>query len=358
MLPTMMLPTMMTYIEEEPAALENILRQHRHSLAAIEAFARDRPVQRLLLLATGSSFNAALCARDLFERRYGLRVEIKEPYNFVHYETVDPHTDLVIAVSQSGKSASTLAAMEKVQAAGLPVFALTSDPQSPIGQGSDYVLDINTGIEQVGFVTRGFSATVLNLLLIALTLARAQNQITDEKAQVTLHQLSQLAAAIPQVIAQTEAFFDRHQAALQSGTRFVAIGYGALTGVAKEFETKFTETVRVPSSGFELEAYMHGPYLEANAQHVMFFIEDAPDRRLRALRDYMAPAVNQTFLVTLSDEQDPQTLALNVPLAHDLASLLLIVPMQVLAWRTACAKGIDLSVRIFDDFDRVLKSKI
>jgi len=62
--------------------------------------------------------------------------------------------------------------------------------------------------------------------------------------------------------------------------------------------------------------------------------------------------------VTLSDEQDPQTLALNCPLAHDLASLLLIVPMQVLAWRTACVKGIDLSVRIFDDFDRVLKSKI
>jgi glucoselysine-6-phosphate deglycase len=48
--------------------------------------------------------------------------------------------------------------------------------------------------------------------------------------------------------------------------------------VAKEFETKFTE-VRVPSSGFELEAYMHGPYLEANARHVMLFIEDTPDAR-------------------------------------------------------------------------------
>ncbi|MCV3308513.1 glucosamine--fructose-6-phosphate aminotransferase, partial [Leclercia adecarboxylata] len=166
------------------------------------------------------------------------------------------------------------------------------------------------------------------------------------------------AAAIPDTIARTEAFFERHLQALQSGTRFVAIGEGALTGVAKEFETKFTETVRVPSGGFELEAYMHGPYLEANAEHVMFFIEDAPNPRLRALRDYMSPAVNQAFLITLTDEEEENTLALNCRLPHLLSPLLLIIPLQILAWRTACAKGIDLSVRIFDDFDRVLKSKI
>lgn len=353
-----MQPTMMTYIEEQPAALEAILGAYPQHLASVEAFARQHPVRRLLVLATGSSLNAAMCARYFFEHRFGLLVEIKEPYNFMHYEAIDPHTDMVLVVSQSGKSASTLAAMEKVQAAGLPVFALTSDPDSPIGRCCDQVLDIHTGIEKVGFVTRGFSATVLNLLLVALTLARAQQQLDERETQDTLAALHQLAAAIPDTIARTEAFFERHLQALQSGTRFIAIGEGALTGVAKEFETKFTETVRVPSGGFELEAYMHGPYLEANAEHVMFFIEDAPNPRLRALRDYMAPAVNRAFLITLTGEEGENTLALNCRLPHLLSPLLLIVPLQILAWRTACAKGIDLSVRIFDDFDRVLKSKI
>lgn len=353
-----MQPTMKTYIEEQPAALEHILRHYPAHLDSLEAFARQHPVRRLLVLATGSSLNAAMCARYFFEHRFGLLVEIKEPYNFVHYEAIDPHTDMVLVVSQGGKSASTLAAMEKVQASGLPVFALTSDPDSPIGRRCDRVLDIHTGIEKVGFVTRGFSATVLNLLLVALTLARAQQQIDEREAQDYLKALHQLAAAIPDTIARTEAFFARHQHILREGTRFVAIGEGAMTGVAKEFETKFTETVRVPSGGFELEAYMHGPYLEANAEHVMFFIEDAPNPRLRALRDYMAPAVKQTFLVTLTEEASADNLALNCPVDHLLSPLLLIVPMQILAWRTACAKGIDLSVRIFDDFDRVLKSKI
>ncbi|QIG28083.1 SIS domain-containing protein [Leclercia adecarboxylata] len=353
-----MQPTMMTYIEEQPAALEAILGAYPQHLASVEAFARQHPVRRLLVLATGSSLNAAMCARYFFEHRFGLLVDIKEPYNFMHYEAIDPQTDMVLVVSQSGKSASTLAAMEKVQAAGLPVFALTSDLDSPIGRRCDQVLDIHTGIEKVGFVTRGFSATVLNLLLVALTLARAQQQLDERETQDTLAALHQLAAAIPDTIARTEAFFERHLQALQSGTRFIAIGEGALTGVAKEFETKFTETVRVPSGGFELEAYMHGPYLEANAEHVMFFIEDAPNPRLRALRDYMSPAVNQAFLITLTDEGEENTLALNCHLPHLLSPLLLIIPLQILAWRTACAKGIDLSVRIFDDFDRVLKSKI
>lgn len=168
-------------MKSRPAA--QILRDYRQKLAPIETFVRQHPVRRILLLATGSSLNAALCARYFFEQRFGVLLDIKEPYNFTHYDAIDPHADLVVAISQSGKSASTLEAMRKVQASGKSVFALTSDPQSPIGGASDGVLDINTGIESVGFVTRGFSATVLNLLLIALIIARKQEKASEVEEQ-------------------------------------------------------------------------------------------------------------------------------------------------------------------------------
>ncbi|SUG68167.1 phosphosugar isomerase [Salmonella enterica subsp. enterica] len=260
---------------------------------------------------------------------------------------------------RAGKALLPWEAMRKVQAQGRPVFALTADPQSPLGKASDYPLDILTGIESVGFVTRGFSATVLNLLLIALLIARQQQRLTESQVEEYVAQLQRIAATLPLVIVRTEAFIHQHQAVLRNGTRFVATGYGALVGVAKELETKFTETVRVPSSGFELEAYMHGPYLEANAEHVMFFFEDRPDARSRALREYMTPAVAKTFTLTLAKAaQDDQTLALDVAVDHHFSPLLLIVPVQLMAFHIASLKGIDLSVRIFDDFDRVLKSKI
>ncbi|ECO7403178.1 SIS domain-containing protein [Salmonella enterica subsp. enterica serovar 4,[5],12:i:-] len=344
-----MSPTMLTYINEESDVLANIIRRHRQSLEEVSRFASQKTLRRILILATGSSLNAAFCARYFFER-CGISIDIKEPYTFSQYENSDPQADMVIAISQSGKSASTLEAMRKVQAQGRPVFALTADPQSPLGKASDYPLDILTGIESVGFVTRGFSATVLNLLLIALLIARQQQRLTESQVEEYVAQLQRIAATLPLVIVRTEAFIHQHQAVLRNGTRFVATGYGALVGVAKELETKFTETVRVPSSGFELEA---------NAEHVMFFFEDRPDARSRALREYMTPAVAKTFTLTLAKAaQDDQTLALDVAVDHHFSPLLLIVPVQLMAFHIASLKGIDLSVRIFDDFDRVLKSKI
>ncbi|NUU68388.1 SIS domain-containing protein [Enterobacteriaceae bacterium BIT-l23] len=354
-----MAETMMTYIEQHPAVLGAIAHQYPQSLAPLADWLAQHQVNRILILATGSSLNAALCARYYFEMRFGILVEIKEPWSFCHYERIDPTTSLVLAISQSGKSASTIAAIEKVRRAGLPAFCLTSDPHSPAAQAAQAVLDIGTGIETVGFVTRGFSATVLNLLLIALLIAQKQQAITAEQAATERDEIQRLAAALPSVIDKTERFFTRQQKLLAEHARFVAVGYGALLGVAKEFETKFTETVRQPSSGFELEAYMHGPYLEASREHILFFIDSDHHPRLQALRDYMRPAVGAAFLVTTGpDSGDEQTLALDLGVSHHFAPLALIVPFQILAWRTAALKGIDLSVRIFDDFDRVLKSKI
>lgn len=336
-----MSPTMLTYINEESDVLANIILRHRQSLEEVSRFASQKTLRRILILATGSSLNAAFCARYFFER-CGISIDIKEPYTFSQYENSDPQADMVIAISQSGKA---LLPWRRCVSSGAGTSGIRSDRRSasPFGKASDYPLDILTGIESVGFVTRGFSATVLNLLLIALLIARQQQRLTESQVEEYVAQLQRIAATLPLVIVRTEAFIHQHQSVLRNGTRFVAIGYGALVGVAKELETKFTETVRVPSSGFELEAYMHGPYLEANAEHVMFFFEDRPDARSRVLREYMTPAVAKTFTLTLAKAaQDDQTLALDVAVDHHFSPLLLIVPVQLMAFHIASLKGIDL----------------
>ncbi len=111
------------------------------------------------------------CARAISEQRFGVLLDIKEPYNFT-ITTRSTRMPIWWWRFHRAESASTLEAMRSTGFRQVG-FALTSDPQSPIGCASDGVLDINTGIESVGFVTRGFSATVLNLLLIALIIARA-----------------------------------------------------------------------------------------------------------------------------------------------------------------------------------------
>lgn len=162
------------------------------------------------------------------------------------------------------------------------------------------------------------------------------------------------------MITKSNDFFEQHENLLKLGGRFVALGYGPNWGTAKEFETKFTETVRRPSQGFELEAYMHGPYLEADWEHTLFFIETPSVNleRSQALAAYMDSSVGKILRVTTEKASDNDTLGLDVEVSELFSPLVLIIPFQLLAYRTATAKGIDLSKRIFDDFDAVLKSKI
>src|SRR5699024_6107800 len=153
---------------------------------------------------------------------------------------------------------------------------------SPIASKTDQVIDLGIGIEKVGFVTKGYSATVLQLILLGITIGVSKGQITETQRHEKIDQLKKIITEIPENIQRTEAFYEKNQALFRVAKRFIAIGYGPNWGTAKEVETKFTETVREPSQGFELEAYMHGPYLEADSSHVLFFIEAKSENQQRS----------------------------------------------------------------------------
>ncbi|MBO0452401.1 SIS domain-containing protein [Candidatus Enterococcus murrayae] len=347
--------TMLDYINQEQEALTKILNDYD--------FSSDHKLAKMntvTILATGSSYNACLSAKLAFERIADVTIVIEEPYNFNHYGRLISGTDTIIGVSQSGKSASTIDAMKKFSDRNIQQLVLTSDLESPIAQVVDQVLDLNMGIETVGFVTKGFSATLLQLMLLAIKVGISKNLIDEQRLSELTQELQEAISQIETVINKSNAFFEQQENLLKLGGRFVALGYGPNWGTAKEFETKFTETVRRPSQGFELESYMHGPYLEADWAHTLFFIEtpSVNQSRSQALAEYMDSYVGKVLKITTDKSADKDVLGLDVTLSECFSPLLLIIPFQLLAYRTATAKGIDLSKRIFDDFDSVLKSKI
>lgn len=347
--------TMLDYINQEQETLAKILAEYD--------FSDDMQLAKMntvTILATGSSYNACLSAKIAVEKISDVSITIEEPYNFNHYGRLIKGTDTIIGVSQSGKSASTINAMKELSGSGIQRIVLTSNLESPIAQVADKVIDLSMGIETVGFVTKGFSATILQLILLAIKVGVSKNQIDDQRLRELKQELSEAVQNIQGVIDKSNAFFEEHESLLKLGGRFVALGYGPNWGTAKEFETKFTETVRRPSSGFELEAYMHGPYLEADWEHTLFFIETPSTNqgRSRALAVYMESYVGKVLTVTTEKSFSSNVLGLDVAIPEIFSPLLLIIPFQLLAYRTATAKGIDLSKRIFDDFDDVLKSKI
>ena len=117
----------------------------------------------------------------------------------------------------------------------------------------------------------------------------------------------------------------------KKAARFNAVGYGSCYGTVKEFETKFTETVRCPSQGFELEAYMHGPYLEADKSHVLFYLDNEGklSERLKALKDYMNPYVGKSVIIGLN--HGDINIKVGKKLNEHLAALLLVIPIQLMS---------------------------
>lgn len=346
--------TMLDYINEEEATLSTILKKH-----VTNEMSEFKDIKNLLILATGSSYNACLAAKSTMEKIANISITIEEPYNFNHYGKLSDSIDAALAVSQSGKSTSTIDAIKLVKSQNKVTLALTSDLASPISQ-VDYVIDLETGIETVGFVTKGYVATVLHLILLSMTIGKSNGNASVETIDYYKKELGKVITKIPEIIEKSNQFFEKYESLFKVATRFIAIGYGPNWGTAKEFETKFTETVRQPSQGFELEAYMHGPYLEANNEHILFFI-DTPSHnsdRSKKLANYMEHYIGKALFITTEDKKEGNTLSLNIPCDELVSQLALVIPFQLLSYKISTTKGIDLSQRIFDDFDRVLKSKI
>ncbi|MDA1477864.1 SIS domain-containing protein [Bacillus changyiensis] len=352
----------MTYIHEETEVCQQVIKNIDKNLNTFKQLIAAKQPKNWLVLATGSSANAMLSAKYYIEKTAGVSIEIQEPFNFVHYEKQRESTDFVLAVSQSGHSYSTIEALKKVHKNNdLPTAVLTSGMDSPIVDFTNMVIDIGCGIEKVGFVTKGFTATVLTAMLIGIIAGETSGCLGKEVAEREMKQLKKLTENIPSIIKKTEHFYAKHAKELNAIPRYCAIGYGPTVGTALEFETKFTETVRVPSQGFELEAYMHGPYLEVNDSHGLFFIQTNSTlaKRSDRLQQYFHSYTEHCFTITNSSHQsNEKTLALCIEVDELMSPLIMAIPFQILSYRIATGKGINLGVRIFDDFDQVLKSKI
>lgn len=349
-----MKPTMMTYINEEEAVASAILETYPKNMP------QNIKGKQWLILATGSSINAAKSAKYYIENIADVQITIEEPFNYQHYEKVNPSIDLVIGISQSGESTSTIDALERVKKEStVETVAFTGKLESELASVVDHVIDIGCGVERVGYVTKGFFATVLTMMLTGLHVAKESNQISAEREIEELAAFKAATKAIPTTIEATEKFFTKWEKEFVSAPRFTAIGYGPTVGTCKEMETKFSETVRVPSQGLDLEAFMHGPYLEVNPEHRIFFLEteSAVTDRLITLRNYEEKYTNYTYTVKFGSSENERTLAIPSELNEYQAPFLMIVPFQILAHHIAEAKGNKLTERIYTDFGVSMKSK-
>lgn len=348
---------MMFHISRSPAALQHAVDNEMETFAPILEHLRNNP-KSILVIATGSSLNAAAIARPWFERVTGLPLDSIEPFTFISSGGRPGSYDLILVVSQRGTSTATLQAVSAARARySCPVLGVTGDRTSPLAGEVDALVDIKCGPEDMPFSTVGVSSTVLTLMLLALNLTETRRQGSpDAPGRADLHQLI---LHLPKTIESVTNYVNSQLEEASEVTRWFLLSHGPSLGVTHEGALKLVETNRIPSSGHEIEAFMHGPIFELHPGYGAWFIDSpGPDLiRSNQLRSFIES--HGGIVMGTSQVDDRNDRLLTIPASNRfVAPLLHMVGVQVLAAKLSEARGIDLTIPVFPDFRSALKTKV
>ena len=350
------------YVALEPEYYQNILDNYQTLFTQHIDLSKIKQLNSIVIFATGSSSNAAYGARSLMSKILKVPVYIEDPSiaaNYLHYS--DPNT-LYFAISQGGESYSTIHLVEEFIKNNQTIYTLTSNPNSPLYKVSNHVLSMGIPIEEMPYVSAGYSVTILDLILISLVIAQKNGNLNEQQFNSYLDQLQKVTHLLPKVIEQSQMWVNQYQNQFYHAKRVIFIGYGATYGVAREGETKFTETVRNTAFGKELEEYMHGPYLGLHEDDHIVFLEPHGQLAQRAnlLKVFLDKYVKNvsTIYANNSNNLKEEDLCLNVDIDELYTSLFMTVPVHLLSYQVSRLKGHNLEKSTYPEFDEITSSKI
>ena len=347
------------YIDLEQAIYTNILAQADQLLAKILNAQFD--FSEVVIYATGSSANAAYGASVYLAKCLQVPVHVKEPSIDANYMLYLKKDVLYLAISQGGHSYSILEMIENAQKAKVNIFVITSDPKSPVAKKSKNVILMGIPIEEMPYVTAGYSATILLLDLLALKLGLKKQTLTFEDYQEQLQQIKCIIKNLSAVIKRSQIWLTENMPIFKQAKRMIFIGYGATYGIAREGETKITETTHITALGKELEEYMHGPYLGLHEDDCIIFLEPNGKLKERAtnLKKFLNLHVNDVLTIYTTKGTKKTDLNLQITGINEcLAALYMTIPLHLLAYELAKIKEIDLTCTTYREFDQITGSKI
>ena len=345
------------YIGEQAGALSHILAARKACTQDfVQLCARHAP-DRLYLIGSGTSLNAALAAVPFMEWALGAEVSAHAASDLPALRGKQP---LVVFISQGGHSTNTLAAIEKLR--GALSIALTGETVCRVNEVCGRHVLLACGREEAGPKTKGYTSTVLTLYLMALEAALAQGRIAAEAYDAVIGELDAAIAAMPENVARAEAWVDANADWLKATPDFVLVGKGQLGAVAREASVKLVETVLRPSPAYEFEEFLHGPIgLISDTLGGIYLLppKGDPDRaRMLALARYHAGASGRVLIVGDAEAEGGDVLQLHadgawytLPFAH-------ILPSQLIGAKIPQMMGVgDRGMRIFKEVDQLVDIK-
>ena len=338
-------------IAEQPSVLTNTLRNYISADDKnIELPSNNinlAKIERLTIVACGTAFYAALTAKYWFEKIVRIPVEVDVASEFRYREPpVTPGTTAIF-VSQSGETADTLAALRYMALKGATVLSVVNVPESSIARESDLVLPSYAGIEIGVASTKAFTAQLTVLALLAVKTAHAKGVINDIQYQEYITDLN----CIPRLISQAlsiDVAVQKVAQKLATAQDIIFLGRGSMYPLAMEGALKLKEISYIHAEGYPSGELKHGPIalIDKKVPVVVLAPMDALfEKSVSNMQEVMARAGKVLLLSCqqgLNAASDGTWATISMPAAPELITpIIYAVPVQLLAYYTAVAKGTD-----------------
>jgi glucosamine--fructose-6-phosphate aminotransferase (isomerizing) len=304
-------------------------------------------IQRIVLVACGTSYHAAIVGRFMMERLTGIASEVDIGSEFRYRDAVLGPETLVIALSQSGETADTLGAVKAARAKGAPIVGITNVVGSALSREATGTLYTHAGPEIGVASSKTFTATLVALYLLALWLGRRRGVLLAEDGRKHIQGLLELPRLMEQTLEMENAVAELARE-VSRHKNFLFLGRGINYPLALEGALKLKELSYVHAEGYPAGEMKHGPIalLEDGFPVVALNPRDSSyDRMMGNLEEVRA---REGRVIAIGHEGDRELRAkadimLSVPVAGDLLTpMLLSIPMQLLAYHMAVRLGRDV----------------
>lgn len=300
--------------------------------------------KRILLVACGTSWHAALVGEYMLEQYVRIPVEVDYASEFRYRDPVLQEGDVVIVISQSGETADTLAALREAKARGRMVLGICNVVGSTIARESDGGVYIHAGPEIGVASTKAFTSQLTVLALITVLLGRKRGVLTKEEAQEILRELLQIPEKVRTILNDTTQI--KAIAEEFSHVRnFLYLGRGYNFPVALEGALKLKEISYIHAEGYPAAEMKHGPIALIDKDMPVVFIapRDATYEKVLSNIQEVKAREGRVIAIVNDSEEEIQSLAehiIHVPHTIDMLSpLLTVIPLQLLAYYIAVRRG-------------------
>lgn len=345
---------MLKEIHQQPETIQGALdgrldlRRNTVVLPAVEANRRVfEQANRVVIVACGTSWHAGLIGEYLIEKLAKLNVEVEYASEFRYREPVLGQGDVVIAISQSGETADTLAAIKLAKEKGAFTYSLVNAADSTIARHCDAVSLINVGREISVASTKAFTGQVSLLVLLALKLGEIRQQLPAAEINKVIKALTLLPQQITRAL-QSTGKIEQIMKTIVDKDHSLFLGRGLNFPVALEGALKMKEISYIHAEGYPAAEMKHGPIalVDENLPVFVLATNDSCLSKLLSNVEEVKSRKGQIILIKNEDQEIPEGLAdyvINVPrVIEALSPIITTIPLQLFSYFAAKQRGCDV----------------